>query len=124
MTSTDKDLVELFVSPLRECAGYQPHFGNNSKKEGFSLSDFLELYNSDPFYSWIGLDSPYLYSAHKAAGSMTSLYRQIGIGCERLFRQMIILQPNGLMKPQPNQAKEKFYHLMPDLRLPTSEMRR
>jgi hypothetical protein len=92
MTSTDKDLVELFVSPLRECAGYQPHFGNNSKKEGFSLSDFLELYNSDPFYSWIGLDSPYLYSAHKAAGSMTSLYRQIGIGCERLFRQIIFEQ--------------------------------
>ena len=92
MTSTDKDLIEIFVAPLRECTGYQPHFGNNSKKEGFSLSDFLDLYGTDPFYSWIGLNSPYLYSAHKAAGSMTSLYRQIGIGCERLFRQIIFEQ--------------------------------
>lgn len=33
-----------------------------------------------------------MYSAHKAAGSMTSIYRQIGIGCERLFRQIIFEQ--------------------------------
>lgn len=59
------------------------------KKNGYSLKEFLDLYGADPFYSWIGLDSPYLYSAHKAGGSMTSLYRQIGIGCERLFREII-----------------------------------
>ncbi len=31
-----------------------------------------------------------MYAAHRAAGGMTSLYRQIGIGCETLFRQIII----------------------------------
>jgi hypothetical protein len=30
-----------------------------------------------------------MFAAHKAAGCMTSIYRQIGIGCERLFRQII-----------------------------------
>ena len=30
-----------------------------------------------------------MYAAHKAAGGMTSIYRQIGIGCERLFREII-----------------------------------
>lgn len=30
-----------------------------------------------------------MYAAHKAAGGMTSIYRQIGIGCERVFRQVL-----------------------------------
>lgn len=30
-----------------------------------------------------------MYAAHKAAGGMTSVYRQIGIGCEHLFRQIL-----------------------------------
>ena len=42
------------------------------------------------FYSWLGLDSKLMYSAHKAAGGMTSIYRQIGIGCERLFRAILM----------------------------------
>jgi hypothetical protein len=29
-----------------------------------------------------------MYAAHKAAGGMTSSYRQIGIGCQRLFQQI------------------------------------
>ncbi len=33
-----------------------------------------------------------MYAAHKAAGGMTSVYRQIGKGCENLFRQIIIDQ--------------------------------
>ena len=85
-------LVELFVAPLQECLDYKPHFGDNSKKDGFSVEEFLMMYGQDPFYSWIGLDSPYMYAAHKTAGSMTSVYRQIGIGCERLFRQIIFEQ--------------------------------
>lgn len=88
----NNNLVELFTTPLRECIDYQPRFGKNLSKEGVSLDIFLEMYGQDPFYSWIGLDSPYLYAAHKAAGSMTSLYRQIGVGCERLFRQIIFEQ--------------------------------
>lgn len=51
-------LVELFITPLRECIDYKPHFGDNLRKEGFALSDFLDLYSQDPFYSWIGLNSP------------------------------------------------------------------
>ena len=30
-----------------------------------------------------------MYSAHRTAGGMTSVYRQIGIGCEKLFRNII-----------------------------------
>ncbi|MCI5130019.1 MAG: hypothetical protein D3904_00500 [Candidatus Electrothrix sp. EH2] len=30
-----------------------------------------------------------MYAAHRAAGGMTSVYRQIGIGCERLFRAIL-----------------------------------
>jgi ribosomal protein L27 len=30
-----------------------------------------------------------MYAAHKAAGGMTSVYRQIGIGCEALFRRVL-----------------------------------
>jgi hypothetical protein len=30
-----------------------------------------------------------MYAAHKAAGGMTSVYRQLGIGCERLVREVI-----------------------------------
>jgi hypothetical protein len=47
------------------------------------------MYQSDPFYNWIGLDNPLMYAAHKAAGGMTSIYRQIGIGCENLFRKVL-----------------------------------
>ncbi len=31
-----------------------------------------------------------MYAAHRAAGGMTSIYRQIGIGCERLFREVLV----------------------------------
>jgi len=86
----DKQYVNLFLEPIKECLNYKPKFGNASKQDGYSLEDFLELYGSDPFYSWIGLNNPILYTAHKAAGGMTSIYRQIGIGCERLFRRIII----------------------------------
>ena len=40
-------------------------------------------------YHWIGLDSPLMYAAHKAAGGITSVYRQVGIGCQRIFHQML-----------------------------------
>src|SRR5690606_10504922 len=43
----------------------------------------------DPFYSLLGLDSAPVYAAHKAAGGLTSVYRQLGIGCERLVREIL-----------------------------------
>ena len=60
--------------------------------KAIDLTAFETLYGADPLYSWIGLDSANLYAAHRAAGGITSVYRQLGIGCERLWRQLIIDQ--------------------------------
>jgi len=70
------------------CAGYRPRMGRGSKG-GLDLESFQSIYRKDPFYAWFGLDNPLMYAAHKAAGGMTSIYRQIGIGCEQLFRQIL-----------------------------------
>jgi hypothetical protein len=89
MTANDK-YIELFLEPIRKCKDYKPKFGESQNTNGVSLEGFMELYGSDLFYSWIGLDSNLMYAAHKAAGGMTSIYRQIGVGCEHLFREIII----------------------------------
>lgn len=81
-------LIRIFTDPIKRCTNYKPVFGTSSK-DGLSLSEFRKLYGSDPLYSWVGLDSDYIYSAHKAAGGITSFYRQLGIGCERLVREII-----------------------------------
>lgn len=84
----DKKYLELLLAPIRVCASYKPKLGC-AGKSGYSLSDFQKLYSSDPFYSWFGLDNPMMYATHKAAGGMTSIYRQIGIGSENLFRKIL-----------------------------------
>lgn len=84
----DEKYLGLFLAPLRVCAEYLPSFGT-SAGEGLKLADFQALYGADEFYSWIGLDSPLVYAAHKASGGMTSIYRQIGIGSERLLREIV-----------------------------------
>lgn len=84
----DDRYFRLFADALEKCAGYRPALGQGGK-DGLSLDEFQNLYHADPFYSWIGLDSPLVYAAHRAAGGMTSIYRQIGIGCERLFREIL-----------------------------------
>ena len=89
MLTTDK-YINIFLAPIRKCKDYKPKFGGSQNEYGVSLDGFLELYGSDLFYSWIGLDSNLMYAAHKAAGGMTSIYRQIGVGCEHLFREIII----------------------------------
>ncbi|MGB7315206.1 MAG: hypothetical protein WA939_19920 [Nodosilinea sp.] len=86
----DEKYIAIFTEPVERSKLYKPKFGNAARAEGYSLPQFKVLYGSDPFYSWIGLDSDLMYAAHKAAGGMTSLYRQVGIGCERLFREIII----------------------------------
>src|SRR5689334_8941375 len=85
----DEQYLAIVVNPIKVCAHYRPKFGQGVKGEGLTLSQFQTLYRGDPFYSWFGLDNPMMYAAHKAAGGMTSVYRQIGIGCERLFRQIL-----------------------------------
>ena len=84
----DERYFQLIQRALAVCKNYRPKFGQG-RKAGLTLDEFRTLYQSDPFYTWFGLDSPLLYAAHKAAGGMTSVYRQIGTGCERLFRQLL-----------------------------------
>jgi hypothetical protein len=88
----DKKYVETFLEPIERSRLYKPKFGNAIQADGYTLAQFHNLYGADPFYSWIGLNSDLMYAAHKAAGGMTSVYRQIGIGCERLFRKIIVDQ--------------------------------
>lgn len=86
----DNKYLEIFLHPVRQCKSYKPKFGQGNSENGISLNEFKELYRSDIFYSWLGLDNDLMYTAHRAAGGMTSVYRQIGIGCERVFREMIV----------------------------------
>ncbi len=84
----DQQYLACLVNAIRVCADYRPKLGHGANK-GYSLAEFQNMYRADPFYSWIGLDNPLMYAAHKAAGGMTSIYRQIGIGCESLFRKVL-----------------------------------
>lgn len=88
MADRDDIYFELLAQSLRVCADYKPKFGT-SGKAGLTKTEFQSRYGADPFYRWVGLDSPLIYAAHKAAGGMTSIYRQLGKGGERLFRQVI-----------------------------------
>jgi len=84
----DREYLAYIVNAIRVCADYRPKLGHGGDK-GYSLAEFQRMYRSDPFYNWVGLDNPLMYAAHKAAGGMTSIYRQIGIGCESLFRKVV-----------------------------------
>jgi len=84
----DSDYLSILTEYIRVCARYQPKLGHRAKS-GYRLDEFQRIYGADPFYSWLGLDNPLMYAAHKAAGGMTSIYRQIGIGCEYLFRRIL-----------------------------------
>lgn len=83
----DEKYLQILVYRIEVCRQYKPKFGQGG--EGVSLDEFRALYGADPFYSWFGLDNPLMYAAHKAAGGITSVYRQIGISGEELFRQLI-----------------------------------
>lgn len=84
----DREYLAYIVNAIRVCADYRPKLGHGADK-GYTLAEFQRMYRSDPFYNWVGLDNPLMYAAHKVAGGMTSIYRQIGIGCENLFRGVI-----------------------------------
>lgn len=85
--SLDQKYLQILLDRIEVCRSYKPKFGQGGK--GVSLEEFKSLYGSDPFYTWFGLDNPLMYAAHKAAGGITSVYRQIGIGGEELFRQLL-----------------------------------
>ncbi len=85
----DELYLKILLDPIKTCAEYKPRFGQGTPSGGLTLQQFQSLYKADSLYGWLGLDNPMMYTAHRAAGGMTSLYRQIGIGCERLFRTIL-----------------------------------
>ncbi len=89
MADNDARYLQIVLEPIRVSAQYKPKFGQGNKGGGLSLEDFQSLYRNDAFYSWFGLDNRLMYAAHKAAGGITSVYRQIGIACEQLFRTIL-----------------------------------
>lgn len=98
----DQKYCSILLSPISECASYLPKMGGN---KGVTLRDFEKMYGADPLYHWMGLDNPLMFSAHKAAGGMTSLYRQLGIGVERLARN-IFMDRYGLSTEDANWSYE------------------
>ena len=122
----DKKYVSVLVEPIRVCAAYRPKMGRGGK-EGLSLADFQQIYREDPFYSWFGLDNPLMYAAHKAAGGMTSVYRQIGMGSEALIR-LILQEELGLSEEQTRWsygtvgANKKERRLSLDARIPVEDL--
>jgi hypothetical protein len=86
--SAEDKYLRLLLTAVRTCLDYKPRFGQG-RKEGITFEQFKKLYGSDPFYHWFGIDSPLMYAAHKAAGGMTSVYRQIGIGAQWVFFQIL-----------------------------------
>ena len=83
---SDAEYLEIALEPVRACANYRPKFGRDTACE---LADFRKIYQADSFYAWFGMDDPMVYAAHKTSGGLTSVYRQIGIGGERLVRRII-----------------------------------
>ncbi|MDZ4763079.1 MAG: hypothetical protein SGI73_00910 [Chloroflexota bacterium] len=82
----DEQYLQLLLARIDVCRLYKPRFGQGKSA---TLAEFEQLYGADVFYAWFGLNNPFVYAAHKAAGGITSLYRQIGIGCEALIREII-----------------------------------
>ncbi|MDQ2799207.1 MAG: hypothetical protein M3Y13_06140, partial [Armatimonadota bacterium] len=86
--SQEERYFALLAKAIRKCRGYKPKFGQ-SRGVGLTAREFTQLYEADAFYHWLGVDSPLMYAAHKAAGGMTSVYRQIGIGSQWVFFQVL-----------------------------------
>ncbi len=130
MTNANRDSKyrELLLDPIRKCAHYLPKMGGG---EEVSFKRFQTLYGADPLYHWMGLDTQPMFAAHRAAGGMTSVYRQLGIGCERLFRQ-VLRDQMGLSTDQvkwsydalvaTNDSRHKYKRLTLDGRLEMADV--
>lgn len=88
MPSPDREerYLGYLLEAIRASAKKPPQLGTG---RDVSLAEFKDLYGADPFYSWLGLDSDFLYTAHRAGAAMTSLYRRLGDGCQELWRAII-----------------------------------
>ena len=58
----DKRYLEIILNRVLVCKEYKPAFGQGQK---VALQEFRQLYGSDPFYSWFGLNDPLVYAAHR-----------------------------------------------------------
>ncbi len=74
----DQKYLEIILRRIQISRTYRPAFGQGHR---VTWQEFQQLYGNDPFYSWFGLNDPLIYSAHRIAGGLTSIYRQIGLGC-------------------------------------------
>jgi hypothetical protein len=123
----DAKYLAIINKAVAVCANYRPQFGQG-RSGGLALADFQKLYGSDPFYSWFGLDSPLMYAAHKAAGGMTSVYRQIGIGCQWVFAQILCdhlgISPTAATWSYtlPSTDGKKYRRLSLDGRIPLNDL--
>ncbi len=86
--------VDSFLRPMRQCLAYKPAFGTS-----FPVSDieFVERYAGDFFYNSVGLAIREVYAAHKAAGGITSFYRQLGVACE-VLTQSVFIEELGVVR--------------------------
>jgi hypothetical protein len=98
INARDKLYFEIIAKDLRVCLRCKPKFGT-AGRAGLTKQQFELRYGEDPFYRWVGINSPLMYAAHKAAGGITSIYRQLGKGGERLF-QRVLQDEFGLTEDQ------------------------
>jgi hypothetical protein len=52
----DDKYLEIILNRILVCREYRPAFGQGHK---VTLAEFQELYGSDPFYSWFGLNDAF-----------------------------------------------------------------
>lgn len=83
---SDSDYINELLGGIRAISNFKPQLGQG---KDVSLTEFVKAYADDPLYHWIGFDSELMYAAHRAGGAMTSLYRNLGTGCEHLVRRVI-----------------------------------
>ena len=95
----DERYMLLFNKAMDVCKHQRPKFGKGGS--GLNVDDFQRLYGTDPFYKWMGIDSPLMYAAHKTASGMTSIYRQIGIGVQWILNE-VVQDHMGLTKAEAN----------------------
>jgi hypothetical protein len=85
LNKSGRGCLGLVLEPIRICPSYKPKFGQGAKGGASRVTSSILCTEETPS-SWFGLDNPMMYAPLWAAGGMTSIYRQIGIGCEKLFR--------------------------------------
>lgn len=83
----ERRYLDIHFGRIRTCEQYAPKFGQGGG--GLSYGEFRNLYRGDRFYSWLGMNSPAVYAAHRSSGGLASLYRQVGSCCEELFRSIL-----------------------------------